>query len=215
MDLFRMAKELQISIIEWLDRYGECYIGEDSRVPIIRIRPIGETRKCPLLKNNKCSIHKAKPSVCRIYPLGRALRYALDGQGKPNTKKPEVIYFHSGCFCVRQTGNQTVKDWLEEFGLLENETFFIQWSQAVADISMFLRKLEDMITDQSIMVMVWNMVFGFLYVRYDIGKEFQSQFERNIIIIRLLEKMPKDALWRVCVISLKWGKCIWHLLPMM
>lgn len=142
LDLFRLAKELEITVEQWLDQYGECYIGEESRMPILRIRPQGETRRCPLLKNNKCSVHKAKPSVCGLYPLGRSVRYVLDEQGNPDMEKSKVMYFHSGCFCGSQNGHQTVREWLEEFHLLESESFFIQWSQVVAETSRFLRGLE-------------------------------------------------------------------------
>lgn len=184
LDLFRMAKELGMTMEQWMEQYGECYIGEDSRIPIVRIRPQGETRRCPLLKNNKCSVHKAKPSVCGLYPLGRTIRYVLDEQGKPNMEKSEVIYFHSGCFCGRQTGHQTVREWLEEFHLLESESFFIQWSQVVAETSIFLRELEKVITNQDIMNMAWSMVCVLLYAQYDTGKEFRPQFDRNVKELR-------------------------------
>lgn len=184
LDLFRLAKELGITMEQWMEQYGECYIGEDSRMPIVRIRPQGETRRCPLLKNNKCSVHKAKPSVCGLYPLGRSVRYAQDEQGKPDMEKSEVIYFHSGCFCGSQTGHQTVREWLEEFHLLEDESFFIRWSQVLAKTSIFLRKLEKAVTNQDIMNLAWSMVLGLLYVQYDTGKAFRLQFERNVQELR-------------------------------
>ncbi len=184
LDLFRVAKELGITVEQWLKQYGECYIGENSRMPIVRIRPQGETRRCPLLKNNKCSVHKTKPSVCGLYPLGRTIRYVMDEQGKPDMEKSEVIYFHSGCFCGSQTGHQTVREWLEEFHLLESETFFIQWSQVLMETSMFLRRLEKAVTNQDIMNVAWSMVCALLYVRYDTGKEFRIQFDRNVQELR-------------------------------
>ncbi len=184
LDLFRLAKELEITVEQWLDQYGECYIGEESRMPILRIRPQGETRRCPLLKNNKCSVHKAKPSVCGLYPLGRSVRYVLDEQGKPDMEKSEVMYFHSGFFCGNQNGNQTVREWLEEFHLLEGESFFIRWSQVVAETSLFLRGLEKVVTNKDIMNLAWSMVFGLLYVQYDTGKAFRLQFERNVQELR-------------------------------
>lgn len=38
LDLFRLAKELGITTERWIKQYGECYIGEDSRVPETGIR---------------------------------------------------------------------------------------------------------------------------------------------------------------------------------
>lgn len=184
LDLFRLAKELRITIEQWIEQYGECYIGKDSRMPIVRIHPQGKTRRCPLLKNNKCSVHKAKPSVCGLYPLGRTIRYVADEKGRPDMEKSEVIYFHSGCFCGSQTGHQTVREWLEEFHLLESESFLIQWSQVLMETSQFLRRLEKMITDQDIMNMTWSMVYVLLFIQYDTGKEFQPQFDSNVEELR-------------------------------
>lgn len=184
LDLFRLAKELEITVEQWLDQYGECYIGEESRMPILRISPQGETRRCPLLKNNKCSVHKAKPSVCGLYPLGRSVRYVLDELGNPDMEKSKVMYFHSGCFCGSQNGHQTVREWLEEFHLLESESFFILWSQVVAETSMFLRKLEKMTTNQDLVCMAWDMVCMMLYIQYDTKKEFAPQFDRNVQQLR-------------------------------
>ena len=131
-------------------------------------------------KNNKCSVHKAKPSVCGLYPLGRSVRYVMDKQGKPDLEKSEVVYFHGGCFCGSQNGHQTVLEWLEEFHLLQNESFFLQWSYVLIETSQFLRRVEKLVTNKNIMDMVWSMVFGLLYVRYDTEKEFPLQFEQNV-----------------------------------
>ena len=180
LDLFRLAKELGITTERWIKQYGECYIGEDSRVPIVRIRPQGKTRRCPFLKNNKCSVQKVKPSVCGLYPLGRSIRYVQDEKGEPDMEKSEVIYFHSGRFCGGQNGHRTVREWLEEFHLLESEPFFIQWSHVLMETSHFLRWLEKAVSNQDIMNFAWKMVFILFYVRYDTEKEFQPQFEQNV-----------------------------------
>ena len=63
-DIYRMAKELQISPEELFKRYCETYIGHDSCIPIVRLKPHGSVKRCPLLKDRKCSVHKAKPGVC-------------------------------------------------------------------------------------------------------------------------------------------------------
>ena len=200
LDLFRLAKELGLTAEQFMDQYAECYIGESSRMPIVRVAPKGETRRCPLLKNNKCSVHAVKPSVCRLYPLGRSLHYEWDEQEKPDMEKSEVIYFHSGCFCGSQSGHQTVREWLEEFHLLEDESFFIRWSQVVAETSRFLRKLEKMVKRQDVMSMAWDMVCVILYTQYDIGKEFLTQFDRNVEElgkhIAVIERMEDEAYGR-------------------
>ena len=55
-DIYNMSKELGISTEELFRRYCESYIGDDSRVPIVRIKPKGSVKRCPLLKERKCLI---------------------------------------------------------------------------------------------------------------------------------------------------------------
>ena len=63
-DLFNIAKELGLTPVEVLEQYCETYIGDTSRIPLIRLKPRGEIKRCPLLKDHKCSVHKCKPVVC-------------------------------------------------------------------------------------------------------------------------------------------------------
>ena len=73
-DMYCMAKELQITPKELFDQYCETYVGHDSRIPIVRLKPRGSIKRCPLLKEHKCSVHKAKPGVCAMFPIGLYLQ---------------------------------------------------------------------------------------------------------------------------------------------
>ena len=66
-DIFKMAKELKLSNADFLRKYCSMHIGPTSRIPVITLRPVGKDDRCPLLKNNKCSVHKVKPSVCGMF----------------------------------------------------------------------------------------------------------------------------------------------------
>ena len=83
-DMYKIAHYLKIPPHEVLKKYCETYIGNSSRVPIVRLKPIGKRRRCPFLKNSKCVIHAAKPSVCAIYPLGRYTKYDKDSDTADN-----------------------------------------------------------------------------------------------------------------------------------
>lgn len=73
-DIYNMAKELQMEPVDMFKKYCETYIGESSRIPIVRIKPRGSIKRCPLMKEHKCSIHKAKPTVCAMFPIGRCIQ---------------------------------------------------------------------------------------------------------------------------------------------
>jgi len=72
-DIYSISKELSIKPEEMFEQYCEVYVGQDSRVPIVRPKPQGSVKRYPLLKNRKCMVHKAKPTVCAMYPIGRCI----------------------------------------------------------------------------------------------------------------------------------------------
>lgn len=73
-DVFKAAQALQMTPHDFVQLYCECYLGSSSRMPIVRLQPRGSIKRCPLLKDRKCMIHDAKPAVCAMFPLGRAIR---------------------------------------------------------------------------------------------------------------------------------------------
>ena len=89
-DIFKMAKELKLSNADFLRKYCSMHIGPTGRMPIITLRPVGKDDRCPLLKNNKCSVHKVKPSVCGMFPLGRYIAFSKDDFGKKKLDCGEV-----------------------------------------------------------------------------------------------------------------------------
>ena len=62
-DLFRAAKELNMTVMDFFSEYCEKYIGDNSRLPVIRLKPRGTIRRCPLLENRRCRIHKNPPCI--------------------------------------------------------------------------------------------------------------------------------------------------------
>ncbi len=73
MDIFRMAKELKLTPSEFYNQHCRSHIGDNTRIPIIRLNSVGKDERCPLLKNSKCMVHSVKPAVCALFPLGRYL----------------------------------------------------------------------------------------------------------------------------------------------
>ena len=177
-DIFRLAKRLDLTPKEWMDLYADVYIGSESRVPVVRIKMIGDEMHCPFLKNNRCTLHRFKPDVCALYPLGRAICYHDDPK-EITTNEPEVVYFHSGCKCGTEQNGQTVKKWLDSFGLMEREHFFIRWTKVIREVSAFVRSLEKTMDDEEILKTIWGLIILQLYADYDIHQDFEPQFEKN------------------------------------
>ena len=174
-DVYNIAKELNKRTGEVLDEYGECYIGQSSRIPIIRLRAVGYDKHCPLLEGKKCSVHKAKPTVCALFPLARAFRLDNEG-GKADPK--DVIYLlqESGCPCNKE--KHTVRQWLTDFGIPIEDQYHADWTNLVSELSIKCRELEKILNEGELKT-VYNIITIGIYLNYHTDQEFDTQFKAN------------------------------------
>ena len=178
-DIYNMSKELGIKPEELFVRYCEVYVGPDSRVPIVRLKPRGSVKRCPLLKNRKCIVHKAKPTVCAMFPIGRCFIADNEKEGLQDISKTHIQYIFNNPGCGDNSEAHTVRGYLESFGISVKDDFFLEWHQAILDMGNFFRKIEKIVSQET-MELVWTAAFTGIYLHYDIGQEFMPQFEDNV-----------------------------------
>lgn len=177
-DIYNMSKELGHTPVDFFDKFCEGFIGGDSRVPLVRLRPKGPDRRCPLLKKAKCRVHRAKPTVCAMFPIGRAVVAGNMKEGLKNISQDQVQYLFTKPECGDESETHTVREWLESFGIPVPDEFFLAWQQTVLDMGNIFRTVEKGMS-QNIMEQIWNLVFAGVYLSYDLEKEFFHQFEDN------------------------------------
>lgn len=177
-DLFRMAKHLGKMPGDVIQEYCQCYVGRDSRIPIVRLLPRGVNNACPFLLGKRCQIHAAKPVVCALYPVGRALML------KETPEAGELPVYEAGyilqpteCGSLKKTN--TVRQWLEMFGIPANDEFYSAWNAAIMRFSTTMRAWEEKVSE-SLLLPLQNMLVELIYVRYDTEKEFIPQFLSNV-----------------------------------
>ncbi len=175
-DVYRMAKDLKMHPAEMFTAYCDTFLGHTSRMVIVRLKPQGPDMHCPLLKGNRCAVHKAKPTVCALFPLGRTLSTKLNEPA--NLKDREVQYILQDPGCGNKSETHTVREWLNDFDIPTDDGFFAKWSQTVFDYGNIVKKLIDMLGEENI-GMLFTVILGNIYLNYDIEKPFLSQFERN------------------------------------
>lgn len=94
-----------------------------------------------MLKYGKCIIHNAKPAVCAMFPIGR---YVLTNEGAAATGVSEgtirYIFTNPGCGDASET--HTVREWLRDFGIPEQDEFFIKWQETVIGLVKILPEME-------------------------------------------------------------------------
>ena len=175
-DMYNLAKELGMTPHEVMNTYCETYIGSDSRLPVVRLKPRGEIRRCPLLKDMKCSVHNSKPTVCALFPIGRGIA-GEKGNIHSLTVK-DIRYFFSEPGCGDDSETHTVREWLGEFGLSPEDEFFIEWQKCLFELSMCFCRLEKKLGAD--MGPIWSLTGSILYLMYDMEKPFEPQFSAHL-----------------------------------
>jgi len=188
-DIYNMAKELQMEPVDMFKKYCETYIGESSRIPIVRIKPRGSIKRCPLMKEHKCSVHKAKPTVCAMFPIGRCIKMdASDQNVEINTSDIRYIFTDPGCGDNSET--HTVREWLGEFGIPLEDEFFLAWNRMISELGAIFHKGEKVLSEEGMMT-AWNLTFVKIYLDYDMTKEFLPQFKENAAeVLAVMRTMP-------------------------
>ena len=191
-DLFRAAKELGMTPFEFQQQYCECYIGGTSRMPIIRLKPVGPTLRCPLLKGNRCAIHKSKPFVCAAFPIGRFMSAEKQEDGNIGEVSEKIGYVFTDPHCGDKRKTHTVREWLASFGLSVEDEFYPSWTKTLLELSSFAREREKK-TPESLMELLWKSFHVALYLDYDIEKDFYPQYLANVEKLNhLLEPLKKS-----------------------
>ena len=191
MDIFKMAKELKISTVDFFHEYCVFNIGDHTRLPIVRLASEGKDCHCVLLKNHRCSVHKVKPAVCAMFPLGRYMSFEKDEYDSESISTSKVKYLLQPPECGDDSEEHTVREWLSGFDIKLEDEAFVEWQKAISRFSKKMKELErkhDMLT----MMEIWFVVRVVLYLQYDTSIDFLPQFKTNTEnLLKLLEDIPK------------------------
>lgn len=195
-DLYRISKKLNITPNEFVAQYGEAYIGDSSRMVIVRLKPQGSIKRCPLLKDRKCSVHDAKPTVCAMYPIGRAFRMDPKNSSSNTISTENIEYIFNGAHC----GNaeiHTVREWFDSFGIPIKDEFFVEWQKTITELHDIIVMAEKNFKKESTMNTIWSVIYAAMYMKYDTNKEFMPQFLANREeMLKILSMIPEFYLRR-------------------
>ena len=193
-DLYNISKELVLTPQDTVAQYCEVYLGQSSRIPIVRLKPRGSIKRCPLLKDRRCSVHRAKPTVCALFPLGRSIKLEAGKTDPDAIDQAGIQYIMNPIECGDSSEEHTVREWVESFGISVHDCDFLAWQKVLFAVRRRIVELEKMLTDSS-MELVWSITYQALYLDYDIEQSFQKQFRKNSErLIDALDKIP--SLWK-------------------
>ncbi len=137
-------------------------------------------------------VHHSKPAVCAMFPIGRCLILDPKNEAPEDLTTGRIEYIFSNPGCGDDSETHTVREWLHDFNISEEDEFFLKWQQAIFEFGAVFRKTEKETSDH-IMNLMWTATFVGLYLHYDMEQEFMPQFEENVQeLIALLQMAPPD-----------------------
>ncbi len=191
-DLFRASKELGMTPQDFVKAYCDTYLGEASCMPIVRILPRGHIKRCPLMKDRKCSIHKTKPTVCAMYPIGRVIRMEANEKDRKPVTTDRIEYIFTNPGCGDNSESHTVREWFGAFGIPIEDEFYIKWQDVIMHLGPMIQKCINQFSEETVNRVI-TLAYVKLYLDYDTSKEFMPQFVENTKFIQGLMKLMPAA----------------------
>jgi len=116
-DVLRLKRALGMDSTGFLEKFTISPFVKEQKIPAVILKMDPETKRCPFVTGEGCSVYGNRPWACRMYPLGVA---------EPRNPSPADRSFH---FLVREDlchGHErgetyTVREWLDGQGIEEYE----------------------------------------------------------------------------------------------
>lgn len=108
-DAYRIQKGLKIGFDEFTSRYANKTLGSESQLPLLLMKFPKDGKdqdRCVFLDSSECNIYEDRPTVCRMYPVGRF-----------SDKKEQSYYFltETSKLCQFGKGKEySLEEWLEK-----------------------------------------------------------------------------------------------------
>lgn len=164
LDIHRLSMELGKTFEEMINHQIELHVVDGMILPNLKMDGKGEA--CVFLNDEgRCSIHRARPGICRLFPLGRY----YENRG--------FQYFLQIHECKKQNRTKTkVKKWIDTPDLKQNQEFIAKWHFFLKDLQEKVESSEDEKLRRSAALYVLNQ---FYVMGYEEGK-FYEQFQERM-----------------------------------
>lgn len=166
-DFLRIAEHLHMPAEEMFRQHMDLTHLEMSNFPLMVIKSQATGSACRFCLDGKCSIYKARPFICRLYPIG----YTLDSDA--------LAYFQvQGCRQLANGEEQTLDQYLE-FAAgaqeLERQRSFLVLTQKVFAVE---NLISDDVAIEDLQVL-YGEVFALTYLDYDSSGNYDKVFRKN------------------------------------
>lgn len=165
LDVYRISCHLKKSPEELISSELELGVVDGNILPHLCMK--GKEEKCIFLnEEGRCSIHRFRPGICRLFPLGR---YYENGGFQ------YILQIHE---CRKKNRSKIkVRKWVDTPDLKMYEKFVTDWHYFLLDVQEVLYHAEDA---QLIKNLNMYVVSRFYLTPYEDGRDFYQQFYERL-----------------------------------
>jgi len=177
LDLFRIARHLQMDVAEVAERYLEVAVVAWG-APILLIKTTEPDGACIFLKDNRCCIQSVKPRACRLYPLSVG----------PDDALKKFLIFKVSAKQHHYTGRRyRAQEWVVANFSKEDREYVSTEYLAIHDFGKIMHLIpRDREMDVQFLMLKWR------YFMFETDQDFMRQFVRNMALLeKELEKLAK------------------------
>ena len=170
-DIFQITSNLNLKFEQLLEDKIELNVVDGIILPNLKM--VGVQEQCGFLnKEHRCSIHPFRPSICRLFPLGRYY------------ENRSFRYFLQVNECKKENRSKIkVKKWIDIPNMKENEQFIIHWHYFLSDIQQKIQENVDILDVKSINLFLLNHFYLLTY-NGDFYKQFYIRLEQAKEILK-------------------------------
>ena len=159
-DFYRLAKKLGKNFEELLADHLELNVVDGLVLPNLKLA--GSDEACTFLNGEgRCSIHDARPGICRLFPLGRVY------------DNHDFKYFLQVNECYKKNRTKVkISKWIDTPDYEKYREFVIDWHYFLNDMEKKVASMGETATKQYVMI-----VLNMFYVKpYDLERSFYEQY---------------------------------------
>lgn len=175
-DVYRLTKGLNVSFEALLNDKIELNVYDGMILPHLKMAGADET--CTFLnEEGRCSIHKIRPGICRLFPLGRIYE---------NGSFQYFLQIHE---CKNQNRTKVkVKKWIDTPDFKQNEVFILQWHDFVSEVQEKMMELKDDTLFKKVNMFLLQQFFIERYHAEDFYKQFEERLAKAKVVVNMLIK---------------------------
>lgn len=164
-DIYRLTTTLKVTFEQLLGSKIELNVVDGIILPNLGMA--GDLESCSFLnEKGRCSIHGARPGICRIFPLGRyyednTFHYILQANECPNQSETKM----------------KVGKWIDTKDVKENEQFIISWHYFLNDVEDILKNISD---DNQVKHINMYILNQFYLKPFTLDCDFYTQFNHRL-----------------------------------